>query len=95
MNPCACPVHAVCPFFVGVPPPCLTAGLCADRTLVVAVHVCMHAMACVHMRVRVQHVDGRKMTDEMAKFVKERIALEESYAKGLEKLSQSCTWRLL
>ena len=55
----------------------------------------LYVRACVHMRVRVQHVDGRKMTDEVAKFVKERIALEESYAKGLEKLSQSCTWRLL
>ena len=47
MNPCACPVHAMCPFFVGVSPPCPTAGLCADRTLVVAcVCACTTRRAC-------------------------------------------------
>lgn len=38
-----------------------------------------------------QNLDGRKMSDELVKFVKERVALEEAYAKGLAKLSTSCT----
>lgn len=40
---------------------------------------------------RAQNLDGRKMSDELVKFVKERVALEEAYAKGLAKLSTSCT----